>query len=66
MKAKKALDWCSEYIEHKLNRDDVIVSDSDELENWISSGINLSTSAFSYGGLQCLSVLWKKMGKTKN
>ena len=48
---KKALEWCVEYIRRNLTADGVVYSDSDELENRISSGINLNTSSLAYGGL---------------
>lgn len=38
-------------------------SDSDELEDRISSGINLSTSALAYGGLANYAILLKRMQK---
>lgn len=60
---KKALDWCVEYIKKNITEDGVVLSDSDELENRISSGINLNTSSLAYGGLENYAVLLKRMGK---
>ena len=61
---KKALDWCVEYIKRNITEDGVVFSDSDELENRISSGINLNTSSLAYGGLGYYAVLLKRMRKT--
>ena len=60
---KKALEWCLEYIRRNLTADGVVFSDSDELENRISSGINLNTSALAYGGLGYYAVLLRRMGE---
>lgn len=60
---KKALDWCVEYIRRNLTKESVVFSDSDELENRISSGINLNTSSLAYGGLGYYAVLLKRMRK---
>lgn len=60
---KKALDWCVEYIRRNITEDGVVYSDSDELENRLSSGINLNTSSLAYGGLGNYAVLLKRMGK---
>lgn len=60
---KKALEWCVEYIRRNLTADGVVYSDSDELENRISSGVNLNTSSLAYGGLGNYAVLLKRMSK---
>lgn len=62
-KQKRALDWCVEYIRKNLIEDGVVFSNSDELENRISSGINLSTSSLAYGGLGYYAILLKRMGE---
>lgn len=62
-KQKKALEWCVEYIRRNLTEDGVVFSVSDELENRISSGINLNTSSLAYGGLGNYAVLLKRMGE---
>lgn len=62
---QKALSWCAEYIRRNLTADGVVYSDSDELENRISSGVNLNTSALAYGGLGNYAILLKRMGKTE-
>ena len=62
-KQKKALDWCVEYIKRNLTADGVVFSVSDELENRISSGVNLNTSSLAYGGLGNYAVLLKRMGE---
>lgn len=60
---KKALDWCVEYICRNLTEEGVVFSDSDELENRISSGVNLNTSSLAYGGLGNYAILLKRMGE---
>ncbi len=62
---KKALEWCVEYIRRNLTADGVVYSDSDELENRISSGVNLNTSSLAYGGLGNYVILLKRMGKVE-
>lgn len=62
---QKALEWCTEYIRLKLTEDNVVFSDSDELENRISSGVNLNTSSLAYGGLGNYAILLKRMGKAE-
>ena len=60
---EKALEWCVEYIKLKTMDDGAVYSDSDELEGRISSGVNLSTTSLAFGGLELVSILWKKYGK---
>ena len=60
---EKALEWCVEYIKLKTMDDGAVYSDSDELEGRISSGVNLSTTALAFGGLELVSFLWKKYGE---
>lgn len=60
---KHALDWCVEYIRRNITADGVVFSDSDELENRLSSGINLNTSSLAYGGLANYAVLSERMGE---
>jgi len=60
----KELEWAYKYIKTKINSDNVVVSDTDELENRISSGVNLNTSSLTYGGLKYYSELLKMEGKT--
>lgn len=60
---KKALSWCVEYIRRNLTADGVVYSDSDELENRISSGVNLNTSSLAYGGLGNYAIILKRMSK---
>ncbi len=59
---KRALAWCAEYIRRQINADGVVVSDTDELENRLSSGINLNTSSLSFGAYGLYAVLLKRMG----
>lgn len=61
----KLLDWCYEYIKRNINSDGVVFSNTDELENRISSGINLNTQSLSYGGLGYYAIILKKQGNTK-
>jgi hypothetical protein len=61
----KMLDWCAEYIKRNINEDGVVFSNTDELENRLSSGINLNTSSLSYGGLGYYSAILNKLGQTK-
>lgn len=63
VKQQKALRWCVEYIRRNITEEGVVFSDSDELEDRISSGINLSTSALAYGGLANYAILLKRMQK---
>lgn len=60
---EKALRWCVEFIKRNTTADGVVFSDSDELENRISSGINLNTSSLAYGGLGNYAVLLRRMGR---
>ena len=60
---KKALEWCVDYIRRNLTADGVVYSDSDELENRISSGVNLNTSSLAYGGLGYYAILLKRIGE---
>lgn len=60
---QKALAWCVKYIERKTAADGAVYSDSDELEGRISSGVNLSTTSLAFGGLELVSVLWRKYGE---
>jgi len=59
----KQLEWAYKYIKSKINENNIVVSDTDELENRISSGINLNTSSLSYGGLKYYYELLKKDNK---
>ncbi len=59
----KALEWCVEYIRRNLTADGIVYSDCDELENRISSGVNLNTSSLAYGGLGNYAIILKRMGK---
>lgn len=61
---KRLLDFCLAYIDSKITPDGVIESDTDELENRISSGINLNTSSLTYGGWQGYALLLERAGDT--
>lgn len=61
-----ALKWCSQYIESKINNLGIVESDSDELENRLSSGeANLNTNSISYKAFKNYSVLLERMGLDK-
>ncbi len=60
---EKALEWCVEYLRRKTMDDGAVYSDSDELEGRLSTGVNLATASLAYGGLEAVSLLWKKCGE---
>jgi len=46
------IEWCLEYCDRQLNEEGVVLSESDEMEGRIETGIaNLSTSSLYYGAL---------------
>lgn len=58
------IEWCLEYCHRKLNKDGVVSSDSDELENRFPSGdANLCTSSLYYDALISATCLGKQLGK---
>lgn len=60
------LETACRYIESKINSDDVVNSDSDELENRFESGeANLSTAVISYDAFVSMSYIEKEFGKTE-
>lgn len=57
------IEWCLEYCRRQLNKDGVVASDSDELENRFPSGdANLSTSSLYYDALISAAYLGKELG----
>lgn len=57
--------WCLEYCKRNLNKEGVVKSDSDELENRFPSGdANLCTSSLYYDALISTSYLAQELGKT--
>ena len=57
--------WCLEYCKKKINRDGVVTSDTDELENRFPSGeANLCTSSLYYDALLSASYLAKELQKS--
>lgn len=68
-KAKKIwplIEWCLEYCKRKINKDGVVASDSDELENRFPSGdANLCTSSLYYDALLSAVYLGKDIGINK-
>ena len=61
-KEYKMFAWCAEYIKSQMRPDGVVISNTDELENRISSGVNLSTSSLAYGGYKNYSYMLKQKG----
>lgn len=60
-----ALETACRYIESQLNSDNVVESDSDELENRFESGrANLSTAVISYDAFVSMSYIEKEFGRT--
>ena len=64
-KHMKMLEWCANYIERNILNEGVVYSDTDELEDRLSSGINLSTSSLAYGAFNLFSILNDRIGNTK-
>lgn len=63
-KYQSALEAACEYVMSKMNTDNVIESDSDELENRFESGnANLSTAVISYDAFRSMSYLEKELGR---
>ena len=55
--------WALEYCHRKRNRDGVVRSDTDEMENRLPAGdANLSTSSIYYGALMASSVIAGALG----
>lgn len=60
------IEWCIEYSKRKINKDGVILSDSDELEGRFPAGkANLCTSSLLYDALISASDLARDLGKPK-
>lgn len=62
---QKILDWCAVYIEKKMCSDSFVVFDTDELENRLTLGINLSTSSLAYSGFKYYAILKENQGNKK-
>jgi hypothetical protein len=61
------IEWCLEYCRLKLNNDDVVTSDSDELEGRFPAGkANLCTSTLYYDALLSAAYLGKDLKKSSN
>lgn len=59
------LETACRYIESKINSDNVVESDSDELENRFESGsANLSTAVISYDAFISMSYIEREFGRT--
>jgi hypothetical protein len=60
------IEWCLEYCRRKLNAEDVVISDTDELEGRFPAGnANLCTSSLYYDALNSAFYLGKALGKEK-
>lgn len=59
------LDWCAEYTLRQIDEHHVVVSDTDELEFRLSSGVNLATSCIAYGAFGLYACLLRKAGKAE-
>ncbi|KAA6345374.1 hypothetical protein EZS27_007053 [termite gut metagenome] len=60
------IEWCLEYCKRKINKNGVVASDSDELENRFPSGdANLSTSSLYYDALLSAIHLGNDLGINK-
>lgn len=60
------IEWCLEYCHRKLNKEGVVMSDSDELEGRFPAGnANLSTSSLYYDALNSAVYLGEALGKEK-
>ncbi len=58
------IEWCLEYCKRKLNKEGVVASDADELENRFPAGkANLCTSSLYYDALCSAGYLGKELGK---
>ncbi|WP_029904509.1 hypothetical protein [Prevotella sp. 10(H)] len=57
------IEWCLEYCKRKINKNGVVASDSDELENRFPSGdANLCTSSLYYDALVSACYLGRDLG----
>ena len=56
------LKWASDYIESQILAEGIVYSDTDELEDRLTSGINLSTSSLAYGAFTLFAILNERMG----
>ncbi len=60
------IEWCLEYCHRKLNKEGVVISNSDELEGRFPAGkANLSTSSLYYDALNSAVYLGEALGKEK-
>ena len=61
------IEWCLEYCRRNLNKEGVVASDSDELENRFPSGdANLCTSTLYYDALISAADLGKELKKSSS
>lgn len=60
----RLIEWCLEYCKIKLNKEGVVTSDADELENRFPAGkANLCTSSLYYDALNSAVLLGRELGK---
>ncbi len=59
----KMLEWMAEYTLRQMTEEGVVVSDTDELEFRLSSGVNLSTSSIAFGAFGYWATLLARMGR---
>ena len=60
------IEWCLEYCRRHLNKEGVVASDTDELENRFPSGdANLCTSSLYYDALISASFIGRELGLDK-
>ncbi len=60
---QKMLAWAAEYTLRQINSDNVVVSDTDELEFRLSSGINLATSCIAYGAFELYACILRRLNE---
>lgn len=61
------IEWCLEYCRLKMNEDEVVASDSDELEGRFPAGkANLNTSSLYFDALNSAVFLGKELGEPSN
>jgi len=61
------IEWCLEYLKRKVDKNGVVRSDADELENRFPAGeANLCTSSLYYDALLSASYLGRELNKSTN
>ncbi len=62
----KMLEWCAEYTLRQITEEGIVVSDTDELEYRLSSGVNLATSSLAYGAFGYFATLLERAGRSED